>query len=227
VDSPNQQKPDEATDCYDKLVDRDLLKQVMLKTYRRFKMSSISKQELDIAQMNPHYPEIKDVYFFERVLPLSLLEENILGDMKIMDRCYQALWQNLTKLQKFLLYDFAQDGFSNYKAEKDLRQLMNMGLIFFDDLRLTAVTLSFQEYILLKKDDPDINVFMQAAVKEDTWKKLKSPLLILLACVGVFIFFTQDAVYQKITGLLTSFTSLLPLLTNLFNPKSNGKPDGS
>jgi hypothetical protein len=227
ADKPDQKISDEMTECYDNLVDRGLLKEVMLKTYSRFEMSPMSKHELDLAQKNPEYPEIKDVYFFERVLPLSLLEENILGDMKIMDRCYQALWQNLTKLQKFLLYDFAQDGFSNYKAEKDLRQLMKMGLIFFDDLRLTAVTLSFQEYILLKKDDPDINVFMATAVKEDTWKKLKNPLLILLACVGVFIFFTQDAVYQKITGLLTSVTSLLPLLTNLFNPKGNGKSGSS
>ena len=59
--------------------------------------------------------------------------------------------------------------------------------------------------------------------KEDTWKKFKTPLLVLLTCVGVFIFFTQDTIYQKVTGLLASSTSLLPLLTNLFNSKDKVK----
>jgi hypothetical protein len=101
--------------------------------------------------------------------------------------------------------------------------MMNKGLLFFDDLRLTTMTLSFQEYILQMKEDKQISGFIQTAAQEDTWKKLKTPILIGLTCVGVFIFFTQDAVYQKITGLLTSLTSLLPLLTNLFNSKENGK----
>lgn len=172
---------------------------------------------------NPHYPDIKNIYFFERNLPLSMLEGNILRNMKILENYYQTVWARLSERQKYLLFDFAQDGFSNYKSEKDLRQLMNKGLLFFDDLRLSIMTLSFLEYILQMKDDKQISSFIQAAAKEDTWKKLKAPLLILLTCVGVFIFFTQDAVYQKITGLLTSLTSLLPLLTNLFNMRENGK----
>ncbi|HEV3252317.1 MAG TPA: hypothetical protein VGZ71_15260, partial [Puia sp.] len=59
---------------------------------------------------------------------------------------------------------------------------------------------------------------------EDSWKKFKVPMLLVLAGIGIFIFVTQGAIYQKITGLLTSISSLLPLLTGLFN-KNNGKSE--
>ena len=49
-------------------------------------------------------------------------------------------------------------------------ELMAKGLWFFDDLRLSVMTLSFQEYILKMKEDPAINTFMTKTAKEDTWK---------------------------------------------------------
>ena len=217
------QKINEATQLYDKLVNRTTLRDIIYNVYQETRICPIESNHAGDPFKNPLYPEIKDIYFFEKNLPLSVLEENILGNMKILENYYQILWTRLDERQKFLLFDFSQDGFSNYKSEKDLRQLMNKGLLFFDDLRLTTMTLSFQEYILQMKEDKQISGFIEAAAKEDTWKKLKSPILIGLTCVGVFIFFTQDAVYQKITGLLTSLTSLLPLLTNLFNSKENGE----
>ena len=85
------------------------------------------------------------------------------------------------------------------------------------------MTLSFQEYVLQMKEDKDVNSLLSNATKTDSWKKIKYPLLILLAAVGIFIFVTQDAIYQKITGLITSLTSLLPLLTNLFNKQTPEK----
>ena len=82
-----------------------------------------------------------------------------------------------------------------------------------------------QEYALEKKEDPELNAILVKAAKEDTWKKIKSPLLILLMAAGIFIFLTQQDVYQKIYGLLATLTTLLPLLGGLFN-KPTGKTDG-
>ena len=142
--------------------------------------------------------------------------------VKTMQPVYSKLWDPLTPRQKFILFDFAQDGFANYKASKDLQELMEKGLVFFDDLRLSVMTLSFQEYVLQQKDDKDLTTYHASTIKENTWKKMRTPLLILLTAVGIFIFVTQDAIYQKITGLLTTLTSLLPLLSNMFKPA--GKP---
>jgi hypothetical protein len=43
------------------------------------------------------------------------------------------------------------------------------------------------------------------------------PLFLLLSAAGIFVFLTQDAIYQKMTGLLTSIGSLLPLISQFFN----------
>ena len=155
-----------------------------------------------------------------------MLEAKMPELIKIMDPVYRPLWKKLSSHHKFLLFDFAQDGFANYKAGKDLQALMAKGLLFFDDLRLCVMTLSFQEYILQMKEDPDINSYLTKANTENTWKKFQSPLLIMLTVVGIFIFVTQDAIYQKITGLFTTLSSLLPLLKNMLN-KTTGKPDGA
>jgi hypothetical protein len=165
-------------------------------------------------------PTLKDLYLSEKSLDLDNYELKILSNLSTLETFYDQLWNPLTDHQKFILYDFAQDGFSNYKSEKDLLELVTKGLLFYDDLRLTTVTLSFQEYILNNKDDA-ITEYISVAAKGDTWKKFKTPLLIVLAGVGVFIFFTQDAIYQKLTGLLTSLTSLLPVLGNIFNKKDD------
>jgi len=138
-----------------------------------------------------------------------------------LEPVYYNLWNKLSARYKFILFDFAQDGFANYKAGRDLQALIEKGLLFFDGQRLSVMTLSFQEYILQMKDDPELNVFLSKAKKENTWNKIQTPLLVLLMAAGIFIFATQEEVYKKITGLLATITSLLPLLTGMF-----GKPSG-
>jgi hypothetical protein len=171
-------------------------------------------------------PDLQKIYQFEKSLPMSLLEATIPSLVNTLEPVYMRLWTPLSNQQKFILYDFAQDGFANYKAGKDLQQLTEKGLLFFDDLRLSMMTLSFQEYVLQQKDDEGLTAFLAKTGKEGTWKKLHTPLFILITAAGIFIFVTQDAIYQKITGLITSLTSLLPLLSNLFNKSGGGGKPG-
>jgi hypothetical protein len=158
----------------------------------------------------------------------SLVRRIFLLDMKMSTSAkkdpgtdYDAIWKSLSGRQKYLLFNFIEDGYSNYKAENDLQILLDKGLLYFDDLHLKICTLALQQYILQIKNDPDITLFQTTTLKEDGFKKFKVPLLLVLAGVGLFIFFTQDAIYQKITGLLASLSSILPLLTNMFNNKGN------
>jgi hypothetical protein len=193
---------------------------LIFKTCRELGIHTLAPAQNTIPFTDPWFPGLKDIYFFEKQLPLRMLEARMPRMVNTMEPVYSALWKSLPPAQKFILYDFAQDGFANYKAGRELQELMAKGLVFFDDLRLSVMTLSFQEYILKMKEDPDINTFLTKTAKEDTWKKFKTPLLILLTAIGIFIFVTQEQAYQKITGLLTTLTSLLPLLSNMFNKQS-------
>jgi cbb3-type cytochrome oxidase subunit 3 len=167
-------------------------------------------------------PELHDICLFEKKLPLYQLEAMMPSLINTLEPVYYNLWNKLSAQHKFILFDFAQDGFANYKAGRDLQALIDKGLLFFEDQRLNVMTLSFQEYILQQKDDPELNTFLSKAKKDNTWNKIQTPLLVLLMAAGVFIFATQEEVYKKITGLLATISSLLPLLTGMFG-KSSGK----
>ncbi len=196
---------------------------MMLKTNQQLHPGSPDMDQKEMQRNDDWLPGFRDIYLFEKKLPLSTLEALMPWLIETLRPVYRALWKKLSERHKFILFDFAQDGFANYKAGRDLQALVDKGLLFFEDLRLSVMTLSFQEYVLQMKDDTDLNTFLDQAKKEDTWKRIQTPLLILLMAAGIFIFATQEDVYKKITGLLASLTSLLPMLSGMFGNKSSGK----
>jgi hypothetical protein len=215
-----------ATEYYNLSHRKPALKKVISETCKEWNISTLDPSQNSISFTDPGFPRLIDIYHFEKKLPIRALEDKMPWLVKKLKPIYSELWNSLTISQKFILYDFAQDGFTNYKAGKDLQVLINKGLVFFDDLRLSPMTLSFQEFVLEKKNDPELRDFLIVTAKQDTWRKFKSPLLILLTALGIFVFFTQQEVYQKVTGLLAALTTLLPLLGNLLN-KSYVKSDGT
>jgi len=196
---------------------------MMVKTNQQLHPGSPDIDEEEMQRNEDWLPGFRDIYLFEKKLPLSTLEAHMPWLIETLKPVYRALWKKLSERHKFILFDFAQDGFANYKAGKDLQALIDKGILFFEDLRLSVMTLSFQEYVLQMKDDTDLNTFLNQAKKEDTWKRIQTPLLILMMCAGIFIFATQEEVYKKITGLITSLTSLLPMLSGMLGGKSSGK----
>ena len=163
---------------------------------------------------------------YEKRIPRECLDEKLMGLEKMLSTTYSKIWEELSPREKFILYDFALDGFANYKNADLLHGLLERGILRFDDHRLSFSTLSFREFVLKNNQDTGINTFMEKAAKEDSWKNFKTPLMLILAAIGLFIFITQDAIYQKITGLLTSISSLLPLFTNLFGKSGDSSRSG-
>ncbi len=205
---------------------RPALQKMITDSCKEWDITTLDPSENSISFTDPAFPRLIDIYYFEKKLPIRVLEEKMPWLLEKLGPVYGELWQQLSESQKFILFDFAKDGFANYKAGRDLQALITMGLLFFDDLRLSPMTLSFQEYVLQMKEDTDLNAFLVKTAKEDTWKKFKTPLFILLTAIGIFILVTQQEAYQKITGLLAALTSLVPLLSNLFN-KTTSKSDGA
>jgi hypothetical protein len=152
-------------------------------------------------------------------------EESIIKRRWELDGFYRAVWNGLSAMEKFVLYDFAGDGFTNYKNGDTLYSLYDQGLIFYDkqEKRLAFLTLSFREWILQQCDDPDISSLIKQAATKGPWQSFKLPLLILVAAFGLFIFFTQDAIYQKIAGLIASGSSIANMIIPLLK-KANINP---
>jgi hypothetical protein len=171
----------------------------------------------------PH--DIWKIGALERRLEPGLLssEEAILCRFWELEPFYHAIWKELSAMEKFVLCDFALDGFSNYKTADVLYGLYNKGYLLVENKRLVFMSLSFKEWVLQQCDDSDIYMLLKKAGIKKPWQNFKLPLMILLAAFGLFLFFTQDALYQKIGGLIASFGSIANLLIPLFG-KGIGKP---
>src|SRR2546423_74130 len=69
-----------------------------------------------------------------------------------------------------------------------------------------------------------LSALIKKSRQNGEWLSFKTGLMILFTAFGLFIFFTQDALFQKMTGLLTSLISLTTQFSTLFDksvPKSS------
>ncbi len=131
---------------------------------------------------------------------------------------YEKIWAGLSPREKFVAYDFAIDSLANYKAGLPLYNLIRKGVLCVgNDGQLHFITHSFHNFILNQSGNKVIVAQLKKAREQGSWQTIRMPLFLILAAAGIFVFLTQDAIYQKITGLLTSITSLVPLISQFFN----------
>ncbi len=93
-------------------------------------------------------------------------------------------------------------------------------LVFRENGQLNFITRSFREYVLEKAEDPDVLALWRKSRHKGEWLSFKMPLMILFTAFGLFLFFTQDALFQKLTGLLTSLVSMTAQFSTLFDRTS-------
>ena len=131
---------------------------------------------------------------------------------------YKKIWDDLTPREKFVAYDFAIDSLANYKAGTPLHNLIRKGVLCVDkDEQLHFITQSLHNFVLNQSGNRVIRAQLKKAREQGSWQRIRMPLFLLLSAAGIFVFLTQDAIYQKMTGLLTSIGSLVPLISQFFN----------
>jgi hypothetical protein len=169
---------------------------------------------------------MRDIDLYEHDFSNDVSWRRVAWVSKVLLQHYQQLWQALSPNEKFILYCFACDGFANHRVQPKLGKLLEKGLIYFEDGRLSMVTESFRQFVLEQKSDSSLELYFKQVKSLNSTAQIRVPLLLLVAVIGIFIFITQDALYQKITGLFASLSSLFPLLTG-FLGKGGGKSNGS
>ena len=143
--------------------------------------------------------------------------EHILCIRAAYSKMYEDKWNDLSPEKKFILFDLARDGFANYRTANILFDLMRDRLILFTgDHRLELITASFREFVLLKSDDPQVIAILKKSRQKGEWISFKTGLMILFTAFGLFIFLTQDSLFQKMTGLLTALLTLTSQFSTVF-----------
>src|SRR5262249_4501098 len=100
-------------------------------------------------------------------------EQQILDAVEDLHPFYAAVWDDLTDMEKFTLYDFALDGFTNYKNKATLTGLLNKRILRIEGERLRFMTPGFREWVLRTPDDIAFAVINDRARQEGTWEHTK------------------------------------------------------
>lgn len=99
--------------------------------------------------------------------------------------------------RKYLLLNYAQQGFANFKNTVVPAHLMRMGLLVAKDDEIKFFSASFRAYIIMQKNNANAEETTKQFSEESSWRAAKTILLVLVA---LFIFFTQEQAFQKNAG---------------------------
>jgi hypothetical protein len=130
----------------------------------------------------------------------------------LVQNYYMHLWHSLTKEEKFLLYDLAEDGLVNSSDSYNLGMLISKGIIIRDqDRKLQLFNKSFCNFVLGSIGNLEATKIQNQITDSGHWNRLRVPLMIIIIAILGFLLTTQAETYNKIiaylgalvTGMLT------------------------
>lgn len=126
---------------------------------------------------------------------------------------YQALWSQLSSHERFLLSDLAQDGLLNTRDPGPVEGLLRKGILRFPEgeHRLRLMNHSFNNFVLTAVSPAEALRWEEEAASGGAWAQVRGPLILVLAAVGLFLFITQETVFNRLGAYLTGLTVFVPL----------------
>ena len=151
-------------------------------------------------------------------------EDVIIQLQLALEKVYEAIWNECTDSEKYTLYDFASDGFTNYKKVLLLYELYNRGLIVNEpDGSITLMTKSFRNFLITKQGAEEIKR-MSDKGKKGSWGTLRTFFYVILIAMAIFIFISQEEASKRLITIITSLGALLPAILKLFDRSTFSTP---
>ena len=136
---------------------------------------------------------------------------------------YTDIWQSLTREEKFILYDLAEDGLVNSYDDFNLSMLICKGLITRDDGPLTLFNKSFRNFILTAIGEKEISRIKQQVRDNGKWRNLKTPLNLAILAILVFLFASQQEAYSRVVTYITALGAGIPAVLKVFSIFGGGE----
>ena len=152
-------------------------------------------------------------------------DEMVLKLQVTADYFYLYIWHSLTKEEKFLLYDLAEDNLVNSYDEYNLNMLLAKGLIIRVDGGLRLFNRGFRNFILTAIGNAEAIKIKHLMEDHSNWSKLKNPLLIVIVAILIFLLASQEEVYSKLITYVAALGAAIPMFLKLFSmfDKTNNK----
>jgi hypothetical protein len=158
--------------------------------------------------------------------PLDVQEVYTLETMMDNKEQFQSIWYTLNGEERYFLFDFACDRYTNYKDAEMLFRMIKKGLLRYDvrKCECNLFALSFREFILRKKGSSEIIRLKLRYSVPGVWATIRIPVLIVVAACAFLLLMTQENVTHQVTVLVTSVGAIVPVVLEI--TKKLGKGGG-
>ena len=130
---------------------------------------------------------------------------------------YLYIWQSLTKEEKFLLYDLAEDNLVNSYDDYNLTMLIAKGVIIQTNGLLRLFNRGFRNFILTAIGNSEA-MKIKARIRESgNWNNLKTPLVLIILSILAFLLISQQEAYSKLLSYVAALTAGVPAILKIFS----------
>ncbi|GGB23474.1 hypothetical protein [Puia dinghuensis] len=148
-------------------------------------------------------------------LPVPDQEEHILHTMLDHQSTFKSIWKKLSGEERYFLFDFAGDRYTNYRDAGLLLRLLRKGILKYQNNECMLFAISFREFILQKRGSPAIKGLKEKYAVPGVWATIRIPALIIIAACAVMLVMTQESISHRITVALTSVGAIIPVVLEL------------
>ena len=132
---------------------------------------------------------------------------------------YDYIWNKLTKIEKMILYDLADDGLLNTKNKPMINKLVQKGLIKVDSYP-ELFAKSFQYFILYNIDPEETRLIEKDLIRQGKWRNMRYLIWFMLIPLVGFIFIAQGTSIEKVIGILSGGLAVVAGLMRVLNSGS-------
>jgi hypothetical protein len=129
---------------------------------------------------------------------------------------YMYIWQSLTKEEKFLLYDLAEDNLVNAFDDYNLSMLIAKGVIVKPDGTLKLFNKGFRNFILTAIGNSEAMKIKSQIKDNGNWSTLKNPIQLVIVAILAFLLTSQEEAFAKLITYVAALGAGVPAVLKLF-----------
>lgn len=141
---------------------------------------------------------------------------------------YMYIWQSLTKEEKFLLYDLAEDNLVNSYDDYNLTMLIAKGVIIQSNGLLRLFNRGFRNFILTAIGNSEVLKIKERIRESGNWNNLKTPLVLIILSILAFLLISQQEAYSRLLTYIAALSAGVPAVLKIFSlfDKNSAKTNG-
>lgn len=149
-------------------------------------------------------------------------DNHILNVQETSFTYYFAIWNSLSKEERYIIYDIAHDRFINANNVDGIIDLLHKGILIYDH-SLHLMNESFTNFVLTKVSSDEALERELESNKKGNWSTASAVLILVIISLIAFISFGRINILQDVNALLTSLAAIIAVFLRLGGMFISGK----